>query len=84
MVKVFSATFNNNPANSWRSLLLVKKTGENHRPVACHCIAEKVRISVTVFNATFNSISVISWRSTLLMEETGVREKIRFGGKGYG
>ena len=36
---VFNATFNNISAISWRSVLLVEKTGEpweNHRPVACH------------------------------------------------
>ena len=36
---VFSATFNNIIAISWRSVLLVEETGvprENHRPVASH------------------------------------------------
>jgi hypothetical protein len=36
---VFNATFNNISVISWRSVLLVKKTGvpgENHRPVASH------------------------------------------------
>jgi hypothetical protein len=36
---VFNATFNNISVISWRSVLLVAKncrTGENHRPVACH------------------------------------------------
>ena len=36
---VFSATFNNISAISWRSVLLVEETGgpgENHRPVASH------------------------------------------------
>jgi len=31
---VFNATFNNISALSWRSVLLVEETGENHRPVA--------------------------------------------------
>jgi hypothetical protein len=34
---VFNATFNNISVTSWRSVLLVEKTGvpgENHRPVA--------------------------------------------------
>jgi hypothetical protein len=31
---VFNATFNNISAISWRSVLLVEETGENHRPVA--------------------------------------------------
>ena len=35
-VVVFDATFNNSSAISWRSVLLVKETGENHRPVASH------------------------------------------------
>jgi hypothetical protein len=33
---VFSATFNNISVISWRSVLLVEETGENHRPVASH------------------------------------------------
>jgi hypothetical protein len=33
---VFNATLNNISAISWWSVLLVKKTGENHRPVASH------------------------------------------------
>jgi hypothetical protein len=40
-VMVFNAFFNNISAISWRSDLLVKKTGvrwENHRPVASHWI----------------------------------------------
>jgi hypothetical protein len=39
-VMVFNATLNNISVTSWRSVLLVKKTGvpgENHRPVASHC-----------------------------------------------
>jgi hypothetical protein len=38
-VMVFSATFNNNSAISWLSILLVEETGlpgENHRPAASH------------------------------------------------
>jgi hypothetical protein len=31
---VFNATFNNISAISWRSVLLVEETGENHGPVA--------------------------------------------------
>ena len=33
---VFNATFNNISVISWRSVLLVDETGENHRPVASH------------------------------------------------
>jgi len=33
---VFNATFNNILVISWRSVLLVEKTGENHRPAAIH------------------------------------------------
>jgi hypothetical protein len=36
---VFTATFNNISAISWRSVLLVEETGipgENHRPAASH------------------------------------------------
>jgi hypothetical protein len=39
MVVVFSATFNNISAITWRSVLLVDETvvpGENHQPVASH------------------------------------------------
>ena len=38
-VMVFNATFNNMSAASWRSALLVEKTGvpgDNHRPAARH------------------------------------------------
>ena len=31
-----NATFNNISVMSWRSVLLVEETGENHRPVASH------------------------------------------------
>jgi hypothetical protein len=33
---VFKATFNNISVISWRSVLLVEETRENHRPVASH------------------------------------------------
>ena len=33
-VMVFNATFNSISVISWRSVLLVEETGENHRPVA--------------------------------------------------
>ena len=33
---VLNATFNNISAISWRSVLLVDETGENHRPVGSH------------------------------------------------
>jgi hypothetical protein len=33
---VFNATFNNISVISWRSILLVEETGENHRAVASH------------------------------------------------
>ena len=35
-VIIFSATFNNISVISWRSVLLMEETGENHRPVANH------------------------------------------------
>ena len=35
-VMVLNATFNNITGISWRSILLVKETVENHRPVASH------------------------------------------------
>jgi len=31
-----NATFNNISLISWRSVLLIEETGENHRPVAGH------------------------------------------------
>jgi hypothetical protein len=33
---VFEATYNNISVISWRSVLLVEETGENHRPVTSH------------------------------------------------
>jgi hypothetical protein len=33
---VFNATFNNISAISWRSVILVEETGENHRPAVSH------------------------------------------------
>jgi hypothetical protein len=35
-VLVFNATFNNISVISWRSVLLVEETGENHRPAASY------------------------------------------------
>jgi hypothetical protein len=35
-VMVFNATFNNISVISWRSVLLVEETGENHPPVVRH------------------------------------------------
>jgi len=35
-VMVFNATFNNISVISWRSVLLVEETGENHQPAAGH------------------------------------------------
>ena len=46
-VMVFKATFNNISAISWRSVLLVEKTGvpgENHRPTASHWQTNKGNI----------------------------------------
>ena len=37
-VRVFNATFNNISVISWRSVLMVKETGENHIPTASHLI----------------------------------------------
>ena len=37
-VMVFNATFNNISVISWRSVLLIEETGENHQPVASHFI----------------------------------------------
>jgi len=37
-VRVFNATFNNISAISWRSVLLVDETGENHRPAISYFI----------------------------------------------
>jgi hypothetical protein len=36
MIMVFNTTFNNISAISWRSILLVEETGENHWPVTSH------------------------------------------------
>jgi hypothetical protein len=35
-VMVFNTTFSNISVISWRSVLLVEETGENHQPVASH------------------------------------------------
>ena len=35
-VMAFNVTFNNISVISWRSVLLVVETGENHRPVTSH------------------------------------------------
>ena len=37
---VFNATFNNISAISWRSVLLVDETGENHRPAISYFITQ--------------------------------------------
>jgi hypothetical protein len=36
---VFNATFNNISVISWQSVLLVEKTGENHRPVTSQTLS---------------------------------------------
>jgi len=36
MIMVFNATFNNISTISWRSVLLVEETGEDHRSAASH------------------------------------------------
>ena len=36
LLMVFNATFNNISVISWRSVLLVEETGENHRPVTSY------------------------------------------------
>ena len=36
LVMMFNVTFNNISVISWRSYLLVKETGGNHRPAASH------------------------------------------------
>jgi hypothetical protein len=46
---VFNATFNNNiSAISWRSVLLVEETGENHQSVARERERERGRERVNV------------------------------------
>jgi hypothetical protein len=42
---LFSATFNNISAISWRSVLLVEKTGETRRPAAIHIMLYRVRLA---------------------------------------
>ena len=41
---VFNATFNNILIISWRSVLLVEKTGENHQPVANHWLTLSLNV----------------------------------------
>jgi hypothetical protein len=41
---VFNATFNNISIISWRSVLLVEKTGENHQPVANHWLTLSLNV----------------------------------------
>jgi hypothetical protein len=36
MIMVFNAMFNNISVISWRLVLLVEETGENHRPITSH------------------------------------------------
>jgi plasmid maintenance system killer protein len=36
MIMVFNATFSNISVISWRSVLLVEETGENHQPAVSH------------------------------------------------
>jgi hypothetical protein len=47
---VFNATFNKISVISWRSVLLVEKTGilrENHRPVASHIMLYRVQLAMS-------------------------------------
>ena len=54
---VFNATFNNISVISWRSVLFVKETGENHEPVASHwqTLSHNVVSSTPHLEQGFNS-----------------------------
>ena len=51
---VFNATINNISVISWWSVLLVEKTGENHRPVAIYVLIQCINIVIILLkNASF-------------------------------
>ena len=52
---VVNATFNNISAIAWPSVLLLEKTGENHRPVASH----RQTISHYVASSTFKLTTLV-------------------------
>jgi len=57
---VFNATFNNMSAISWRSVLLVEKTGvprENHRPAASHWQTLSRNVGSTTLHREWDSNS---------------------------
>jgi hypothetical protein len=50
---VLKTTFNNISAISWRSILLMEETGENHRQTLSQCYSLQLRIN------TFDKVSII-------------------------
>ena len=47
-VMVFKATFNNISVISWRSVLMLEETGENHRPAAMHHLKKNLLLSFNI------------------------------------
>ena len=68
-VMVFKVTFNNISVISWRSVLLVGETGENHRPVASHwhTVSHSV-VSSTLLLSRVRTHSVSTWWWVLIAE----------------
>ena len=61
---VFNATFNNISIISWRSVLFVKETGENQRPVASHWqILSHIVVSSTKMVVVIGTDCIGSYKS---------------------
>jgi hypothetical protein len=71
-VIVFNATFNNISVTSWRSILLMEETGENHLPFASHWQT----LSYNVVSCTSPPSPQQFFFNFILNSSTGHNEKV--------
>ena len=65
---VYNTTFNNLSVISWWSVLLVKETGENHRPVASHLQTLSHNVVSSTPRHERDSNSQLQWLYALIAE----------------
>ena len=74
---VINTTFNNISVISWRSVLLVEETGENHRPVASHLQTLSHNVISSTHRHVWNSISQFVWWQALIAQVVVIPTDIR-------